>query len=124
MFKFIEKRSEDIEKMQYRKPEKDGFAVLNDDNEEVAYIWFILKDKTMDIEMLEVIDKGKGIGRKIIEFIFNNFSIDIIEGRSLYEQSLRSFYFWESLGAEFAWSPDGIKYEDIPFSLSKDFFIN
>lgn len=68
-------------------------------NNLIGTIHYTIVDKCLTINMIEVIDKNKGYGKLIISQLFNNFSIDIIDGQAISE----AIPFWESVGADFDW---------------------
>ncbi|PLS19428.1 hypothetical protein CVD28_03155 [Bacillus sp. M6-12] len=89
----------DIENTEYeQKSNLDAYMILKS-NKPVAYVWFDIKDNTMDLGMIEVIEKGKGLGTEIIYFLFEYFSLEKITGFVLCEE--RAYRFWDKLGATF-----------------------
>ncbi|GAB6431429.1 hypothetical protein bcgnr5372_46350 [Bacillus luti] len=97
----IEKLSKDgIENSQYKKHyDEENLYIIKENGKQIAYISFKMKDATtMWLYMIEVIEKGKGLGKNIIKFLSNHFSLDRIEGFVLCEK--RAHLFWESLGAD------------------------
>lgn len=74
----------------------------------IAYVWIHLTEhestkgvkRTMEMEMIEVIDKEQGHGTAIIEFLFRHFNLESMFGYVLYEDTMRPYYFWSSLGAK------------------------
>lgn len=93
-----------IVKTNYTHPNFSPYIILNDDDTVLGYVWTITnlnQSRNMYVSMIEVIDKGKGIGTQIIDFLFNEFSLETMWGNILREPNDRAFYFWESLGAEF-----------------------
>lgn len=97
----IEKFSKDsMIDSQYKKHyDDDNLYILKENGKKIAYVSFIMKDDaTMWLYMIEVIEKGKGIGRNIINYLTKHFSLERIEGFVLCER--RSYLFWESLGAK------------------------
>ena len=86
---------------QYKKGKGTTRAIIDNEGNTVGYIWFNLRGKTLNIDMIEIIEKEEGIGTEVIKFILNTFDIEKIQGQVLVEPSMRAYYFWESLGAEF-----------------------
>ena len=95
----------------------------------VAYLWFRFQGESLYLYMIEVIKKRKGIGEKVIEFLFNHYGIDEISGFILSE--LRAYNFWEKVGASIYYIDvegyqDGEELVDAgiesPFTLSKENF--
>jgi predicted GNAT family acetyltransferase len=96
----IEKSSKDgIENSQYKKHyDEENLYIIKEKGKQLAYISFKMKDDTtMWLYMIEVIEKGKGIGRKVIKYLNKHFSLERIEGFVLCEK--RAYLFWESLGS-------------------------
>jgi hypothetical protein len=96
-------------------------VIMSELSEVVAYIWFKVDNKTMHINMIEVVEKEQGIGTRIVMYLFETYDIEIIEGETLREDSGRPYYFWSSLGAVF---PEGEEWghldpirDNIPFTL-------
>lgn len=78
---------------------EEHLYVVKEDEKEVAYLSFLINDdNTMYLYMIEVIEKGKGIGRNIIKHLINYYSLESIKGFVLDEK--RAYIFWRSLGAE------------------------
>lgn len=74
----------------------------------IAYVWIHLTEhestkgvkRTMEMEMIEVIEKEQGHGTAIIKFLFRHFNLESMNGHVLFEDNMRPYYFWSSLGAE------------------------
>lgn len=81
----------------------------------------------MWLDMIEVIDKRRGLGSEIINFFFHYFSLVKIEGFSLCEE--RAIRFWNRLGADIYYLDyEGYEIEEIvdagvetPFALKNVF---
>lgn len=95
----------------------------------MAYLWFRHQGERIQLNMIEVVEKRKGVGESVIEFLFNHYGIDEINGFVLCE--VRAYDFWRKLGASI-YHIDVEGYEDgeelvdagieSPFSLTKDAF--
>ncbi len=111
--------------MIYQQGKGDSKAIIDINNNIIGYLWFSIKDKIMRLDMIEVIQKEEGFGSEAIKFLFKKYNLEEIYGQVLNESSMRPYYFWESLGAEFE-TVDEIDIErayaenvDIYFSLKK-----
>lgn len=90
--------------MEYGNHGKDGKAIFLGETL-IAYVWFYLHPRTdktvvMSLEMIEVIEKGKGHGTGVISFLFEYYGLEAIEGSIFLESSARPYYFWSNLGAD------------------------
>ena len=68
----------------------------------LAYTWLNFSEdepKSAEMEMIEVIEKEQGLGTQIIEFLFQHYQLGVVRGAILHEESMRPYYFWESIGA-------------------------
>ncbi|WP_214688291.1 MULTISPECIES: hypothetical protein [unclassified Exiguobacterium] len=68
----------------------------------LAYTWLYFSDeesKSVEMEMREVIGKEQGVGTQVISFLFQHFQLEVMRGTILHEESMRSYYFWRSIGA-------------------------
>lgn len=74
----------------------------------IAYVWIHLTEiestkgvkRTMEMEMIEVMEKEQGHGTAIIKFLFRHFNLESMFGYVLHEDSMRPYHFWSSLGAK------------------------
>lgn len=95
----IEKVDEHNIKNNEYKHEPHSYVII-ENNQHMAYLHFRMKDsQVMWLDMIEVIEKRKGLGTKIIYFLFQHFGLQKIEGFSFCEE--RAYRFWEQLGAKF-----------------------
>lgn len=76
---------------------KDLYAILQN-GEVIAYATFKIDNSIMWLNMIEVIAKGNGLGKDIIAFLFEYYSLDKIKGFVLCEE--RALRFWNKLGAD------------------------
>lgn len=88
----------DYKEMTYNPRLYPGHAIYQE-GRLVAYLWFVVEDRELDMHMIEVIDKEQGHGTAIVHFLFDHFDIDTMCGYVLHENSLRPYYFWMSLGS-------------------------
>ena len=111
--------------MEYAKVDDKPHVFLNHEGEIVGYIWFSIHEKTMDIEMIEMIQKEEGFGTEAIQFLFKEFAIEEIIGHVLGEVGMRAYWFWESLGANMSVpmdEVDGYVERDCYFKLNRTCF--
>lgn len=85
-------------RMDYMMGKGDPF-VIEREGEVLGYIWYELKGIEMYIEMFEIVKKGKGIGDEVIDYIFNNFDIEVITGYAEKSHWDSAYRFWSRLGA-------------------------
>lgn len=76
----------------------DNLYSIDNNGETIAYATFRIDDDVMWLDMIEVIVKGKGLGRMIIDFFFQYFSLNKIKGLILCEKD--AYHFWNKIGAE------------------------
>lgn len=55
----------------------------------------------MFLEFFEVVEKGRGHGRRFILYLLRHFGFDFIRGIPMYSQSGEAFHFWHSMGATY-----------------------
>ena len=108
----IQKMPENHEypEMSYHFGDEEGYGIFQE-NELVAYAWYTVYQSTenhtyMDIDMIEVINKEEGHGTKIIHFLFGYYQLEQMNGSILFEDCMRPYYFWQSLGAELTATED------------------
>lgn len=97
----IEIEKHQITSMEYKYGRGKPKAIMHENGKAIGYMWFHKSGRTMKLDMIEIIDKEQGIGTATIDYVFNHLEIDNIQGQVLVEPSMRAYYFWESLGAEF-----------------------
>ena len=85
---------------EYKHPEYPPKVIVDKNNEILGYIWYPVQDSVLYADMLEVVQKGEGIGTNIVRFLFKKFNLICIKGCLLREEGERSYHFWTSLGAE------------------------
>lgn len=71
------------------------------DNKIIGFVCGELKENgNLFIDLIEVLNKGCGLGRQVIYELFKQLKLETISGTVLYESNHRPFYFWKSLGAD------------------------
>lgn len=79
------------------------YFVLNEKDTEVGIVEVKNSEDSLNIEMIEIINKYSSIGTKAIKCLFNEYKdVNIITGESLPE----SIPFWYKIGANFNCSED------------------
>lgn len=86
------------------------YAIYNDEKV-VAYLSGYNHSSELEIKMIEVLSKEQGTGTSIINWLFESLPIERIIGRILKEE--RSYYFWDSLGAEIDLVEEGYTIDEI-----------
>lgn len=76
----------------------DLYSITNNNGDTIAYVTFRIDNNIMWLDMIEVVNKEKGLGREIVNFLSENYSVSQIKGFILCEE--RALYFWNKLGAE------------------------
>lgn len=81
-------------------PDDSDSFVMIEGNKPIAYLSFNMKsEKVMWLDLIQVLDKRKGWGTKIVHFLFQHFDLERIEGFSFCEEE--AYRFWTTLGAKF-----------------------
>lgn len=89
----------DFSAMAYSKLGGQAIGVIDAEDTIIAYLWYELKDSTLSMDMIEVLEKEQGHGTAIVRFLFDELPIDQITGTVMYDYTLRAYYFWLNLGA-------------------------
>lgn len=85
----------------YEAPDYEPYIIVDNKGTPLCYLWTPKLENPLYIEMIEVIDKEKGIGTQVVRFLFKELNLNEIFGEVMRTTSERPYYFWESLGAEF-----------------------
>ena len=73
---------------------------IQEEGETIGYLWTRSLDCVLEIDFFEVIHKGRGDGKYIIQELFNTLNICCIKGRILRSEEEMAYWFWKSLGAD------------------------
>lgn len=74
--------------------------LIQEEGETIAYLWTHSLDCVLEIDFFEVIYKGRGNGKHIIQELFNTLNVCCIKGRVLRSEEETAYWFWKSLGAD------------------------
>jgi hypothetical protein len=93
----------------------DAYAFVDKEGKYLGYLWFSVADENMNIDMIEIIDKGQGLGTKAIKFLFNRFDITSMSG--MIKSNNIALSFW------YSWHPslEVVYYGDSEYSEDADF---
>ena len=85
----------------------DCYFVYEED-EVVGVVWLLFYDQSdyedldedlIHLDLVEVLDPGKGLGSRIVDELFESFEVGKIKGQVMYDDRQKAYFFWESLGA-------------------------
>lgn len=102
----------------------ENLYAIESNGKTVAYATFTINNNIMLLDMIEVVEKGKGLGGIIVDFFFGYFSLDKIKGLILCEEG--AYNFWKKMGAEIYYiDVEGYEiYELIDSRLESPFVLN
>lgn len=102
----------------YPRPSYAPHKIIDEEGISLAYIWFRVFDCVLEIDFFEVVNKGKGIGKAVIHYLFDAFDLAGMKGEILRVDQERPYRFWTSLGAEIGGDfNDYGPHDEIPFYL-------
>lgn len=115
----------DLGELEFLKKEPNSYPLRGIFNNEtlVACVEYdevrdVNQERSLYIEMIEVVQKGEGIGTSIVTFLFEHLRLTEVSGEAvlLSDDSDRPLRFWENLGASFE------AYEDEKEDVESDFW--